>query len=246
MISYLKSENLKFKRTFSRKFIFFSPVCIAIFSYIVFCSVPEAQSFYSYSVYNWWALLFVPLGTTLFCVLAMLKDKKMYSFLISRGINKRINWLSKIFIVIWYLLITHIWLFIFFEITNYFIFGSFINVVDFFCATMLAFLTSISLVPINLFLEYKTSTLITFAVSFIGLILAVRLSPTTIWFISPWGYALRFMCPILGIQPNGLPIEPFDYLMDVSVVPKGIFLCVFILIFSAFITTILMDNERGE
>lgn len=111
---------------------------------------------------------------------------------------------------------------------------------------MLAFLTSISLVPINLFLEYKTSTLITFAVSFIGLILAVRLSPTTIWFISPWGYALRFMCPILGIQPNGLPIEPLDYLMDVSVVPKGIFLCVFILIFSAFITTILMDNERGE
>lgn len=170
----------------------------------------------------------------------------MYSFFISRGINKRINWLSKIFIVIWYLLITHIWLFIFFEITNYFIFGSFINVVDFFCATMLAFLTSISLVPINLFLEYKTSTLITFAVSFIGLILAVRLSPTTIWFISPWGYALRFMCPILGIQPNGLPIEPLDYLMDVSVVPKGIFLCVFILIFSAFITTILMDNEKGE
>ncbi len=246
MISYLKSENLKFKRTFSRKFIFLAPVFIAIFVYIVFGKMIAAQKFYSANIYNWWSLFFVTLGGMLFCMFSVLKDKKTYLLLISRGIDIKMNWISKILIVIFYLLISHIWLFTFFEVTNYFLFGSFFDISNFFYATILDFLASISLVPLNLFLEYKTSTLLTFVINFIGLIAGIKFSPTFMWFVSPWGYALRFMCPILGMHPNGVFLEPNSYLMDKNILIPGIALCVFIFTISAYITAILIDNKEGK
>lgn len=246
MISYLRAENLKFKRTFSRKFIFWAPVFLAIFAYIVFSKKTEAQRSYSTNIYNCWSLFFVTLGGMLFCMFSVLKDKKTYLLLISRGIDTKISWISKILIVTFYLLISHIWLFALFEITNYFIFRSFFDIYNFFYATILNFLVSISLVPLNLFLEYKTSTLVTFAINLIGLMAGTELSPTFIWFASPWGYALRFMCPILGIHPNGEFLEPNSYLLDKSVLIPGIVLCVFIFTIGTYITVILIDNKEGE
>lgn len=246
MISYLKSENLKFKRTFSRKFIFLAPVFVAIFVYIVFGKMIEAQKFYSANIYNWWSLFFVTLGSTLFCIFSVLKDKKTYSLLISRGIDKKINWISKILIVTFYLLISHIWLFTFFEITNYFLFGSFFDIPNFFYATILDFLVSISLVPLNLFLQYKTSTLLTFAINFLGLIAGIKLSPTFMWFVSPWGYALRFMCPILRMHPNGVFLESNSCLLNKNILIPGIVLCLFIFTASTYITAILIDNKEGK
>lgn len=246
MISYLKAENLKFKRTFSRKFILLAPVFIAIFAYIVSGKITEAQKFYSANIYNEWSLFFVTLGGMFFCMFSILKDKETYLLLISRGIDRKINWISKVLIVTFYLLISHIWLFTFFEITNYFIFGSFFYVYSFFYATILNFLVSISLVPLNLFLEYKTSTLVTFVINFIGLITGIELSPTLIWFVSPWGYALRFMCPILGMHPNGEFLESNCYLRNKSILIPGIVVCVFIFVISTYVTAILIDNKEDE
>ena len=225
MLSYIKSENLKFKRTFSRKFIFLAPLIMSCFAYLISFSMPDSKKLYNAMAYNWWALIFISFGPTLLCIFSILKDNKTYEFLISRGISKEKFWFCKIIILSYYLFIANLFMFIFTNIINYLLFGSYHNILAQLSASAILFLVSICLVPINLIVQYKTSTIITVIFNFIGLILGIKLSVTSFWGFAPWGYALRLLCPVMGVQPNGLFLEESSFLWDGNVILPGIILC---------------------
>lgn len=69
MINYIKAENLKFKRTFSRKMIIFVALLNIGFSLM-------NTQFFVPGTYNWWSIIFMPVMIALFCSLSHQKEKR--------------------------------------------------------------------------------------------------------------------------------------------------------------------------
>lgn len=70
MINYMKAENLKFKRTFSRKMIIFVPLLNIGFSFLM------NNQFFVSGTFNWWSIIFMPVMIALLCSLSHQKEKK--------------------------------------------------------------------------------------------------------------------------------------------------------------------------
>ena len=58
---YVKAENLKFKRTFSRKMIFIVPLINICFAFLM------NPGFFVAGTYNWWFVILMPVMIALLC-----------------------------------------------------------------------------------------------------------------------------------------------------------------------------------
>lgn len=54
MIHYLLSENIKFKRTFSRKLIVVVPLFFLLFSFFTQQNLQTEDHYFMEMVFNWW------------------------------------------------------------------------------------------------------------------------------------------------------------------------------------------------
>jgi len=75
MIHYLLSENLKFKRTFSRKLIVAVPLFFLLFSFFTQQNLQTEDHYFMEMVFNWWPLLFMTIGSALLSTLSNNKDQ---------------------------------------------------------------------------------------------------------------------------------------------------------------------------
>jgi ABC-2 type transport system permease protein len=96
-------------------------------------------------------------------------------------------------------------------------------------------------VPLFLFLGYKTGIFLSITSSLLfNTIIGPVIAAKSYWFICPFSYPARLVCPILKIMPNGLLLKPenpsFTDLASYTVVPIGILLSVILLI-SLLLTT---------
>ncbi|WGX77789.1 hypothetical protein QJS64_21060 (plasmid) [Paraclostridium bifermentans] len=70
MINMLKSENLRYKRTFSQKVFYIAPIYILI--YILDCGK------YPFSIsMNLWSVAFMPFTIAILCSLVALREKRL-------------------------------------------------------------------------------------------------------------------------------------------------------------------------
>ncbi|MDI3312651.1 MAG: lantibiotic immunity ABC transporter MutE/EpiE family permease subunit, partial [Thermoanaerobacterium sp.] len=73
MINILKSENLKYRRTFMRKLIIFAPLFFVLYALPQKIFMP-ANYLMPWQllidlVYNWWPVIFIPIGLALYASL---------------------------------------------------------------------------------------------------------------------------------------------------------------------------------
>ncbi|MGI6126079.1 MAG: ABC transporter permease, partial [Planifilum sp.] len=79
MLEILRTEHLKFKRTFAKRLALFTPFLLILISQITKLYLPDEIGPWElllYQIYNWWPVLFVPLGTALLASLAQQKEKR--------------------------------------------------------------------------------------------------------------------------------------------------------------------------
>ncbi|UZQ82272.1 hypothetical protein [Thermoanaerobacter sp. RKWS2] len=80
MINIIKSESIKYKRTFTRRLILLAPLFFVIIALPQRFFIPENYlrpwQLLIDQVYNWWPVIFIPLGTALFATLVDLQEKK--------------------------------------------------------------------------------------------------------------------------------------------------------------------------
>ena len=55
-----------------------------------------------------------------------------------------------------------------------------------------------------------------------GMVAGVLAAVKSVWFLVPWSWSLRLMCPVVGVHPNGVRLAIGDPLLDPSVIPIGI------------------------
>lgn len=96
-MKYLKSEHLKFRRTFSNKLLIIAPLITAVFAWLM-----AGFTGFQYMTLYWWYSFLLPGTITVLCYLSNQKEiraDKYYS-VYSMSINLKKFWISKNLILI--------------------------------------------------------------------------------------------------------------------------------------------------
>ena len=201
---YLKSENLKHKRTFTRILIFLAPAVTVLMTSF-------SPMWFQVNAFNWWYVFLCPGFLTLLCALIEQRDggKKKYRAVFPLPVSLSKIWRAKIETAGLYVLIGNL----FFLALN--VLGGFIlmhlsgqpmiiGVSNALLGTACIILASLWEIPFCLWLSKKTGLFLALMINVgLGSVLGVLAASTSYWIYCPYSWAPRLMVPILNIMPNG-------------------------------------------
>jgi ABC-2 type transport system permease protein len=223
MLNYIKAENLKCKGTFAKKLVVIAPVCMVLLSTI-------EGKYFVVNGYNWWYALILPGFVTLLTTLVNQNEEKKlhYRAVFALPVNLKKTWISKASLIGIYVAIANI-----IHLAGiilgklFYCTSSNITISQMITATLLLIVTSLWQIPFCLFFAKKFGLLPAVLINFgAGTALCFFAVTKSFWWICPYSWAARLMCPVMGILPNGNPALHGDALLDPGVVPIGIILSI--------------------
>jgi len=248
MVNYLKAELIKYKRTSLKKLSFFLPVLMMLITYLMHSFMPkgymEITDFILLTGFNWWTVLFVPIGTAFFAGLASIMEKKVgnYKAFASRDLSLQRIWISKVIVISIFMLYSVMLLaclIILFEL----LLGGQIKFKEIISSAFIIWIGSINLVPIYLFLATYAGLIINVIIGIIGFFIGAVMAVKNYWMFVPWSLSLRMLCPILKVHPNGIPLKPNDLLLDFSSIKFGLLFSVIYFLIFTLITSLWFKKE---
>lgn len=244
------SELLKYKRTFTAKLIIFIPVFFTVYAVVVdFIIANNHQARQSAGaasawnvllalVFNWWSFLFLPLGMGLFAGLVAAQEKKAGNYRLQRSwqISPFQIWRNKILGMAVISFLSGIVLIFSTVLAGLLTAKGSMPLQQIAAASFLCWLTSLALIPLQLWAATAGGILISIAVGFAGTLAGVLAAPASYWIICPWSYATRLMCPIIGVHPNGVLLDSSSPLLETAVIPLGILVSLAVFLFLTCLT----------
>ena len=175
-----------------------------------------------------------PLGYALFAALAAAQEKKSgdYRALRARNIHPMALWINKITAMAFFGLLSTLVLMAAAVTAGLLTNAGALPFGKIFTAGMVCWLSSLTLIPIQLWAAVWKGLFLSMGIGFLGMITGVLAAPMSFWMAVPWSWATRMMCPLIGVHPNGILLHAGDPLLDFSVIPVG--LAVSLAAFSAF------------
>ena len=246
MLNMIQSERLKYKRTFAKKLVYIAPLFFVLYAIITMPTIHSKYNYFEYTVFNWWPLLFLPLGTALIASLAAMREKKSgnYRALRCHDISIPRMWFSKIIVIAYYTLLSSIELMILLILLKLFLPNSISSAAIVVMASLTIWITSLAYIPIGLFFADRFGTVISIIVSLIGIVLGVVMAPESYWMFIPWSWGMRLMSPIVGVHPNGVPLKEGNPLLDPSVIPIGILTSIVIFALLSLVTAFWFSRRE--
>ncbi|OKP98270.1 lantibiotic immunity ABC transporter MutE/EpiE family permease subunit [Paenibacillus sp. P46E] len=250
MFSILQSEHLKYKRSFSLKLVWAAPSFFVLFALIALLYIPKGQSLpgelFLSMVFNWWPFIFVPLGTALLCALAEVRERKAghYRGLRLHNIRPGLLWIGKIMVLAYYMLLSSLGTIAAALLAGLLITDGTLPVEKVVYASLLTWLVSLSLIPLQLMAAAWKGMAASIGLGVAGMFAGVLAAPGPHWLYVPWSWALRLMCPVAGVHPNGVPLETGDPLLDTSVIPAGIAVSLLFFAASSWLTGVWFDRKE--
>lgn len=246
MLNMIRGEKLKYNRSFSKKLVIIAPLFFIIYGLITIKQINSQYNYFEYTVFNWWPLLFMPMGITLISSLSAHREKKAgrYIGLFSHDISKYNMWLSKVGVIALYVLISTVELIGVLILLKIIIPNSITSIGNAIKASIVIWVTSLSFIPIALFLAEKFGMVVSIIVNILGIVAGVICATEPSWIFIPWSWAMRLMCPIVKVHPNGIPLEPNSYLLDSTVIFKGIVVSILAFIILSLLTGIWFRNKE--
>ncbi|MDO5517872.1 MAG: lantibiotic immunity ABC transporter MutE/EpiE family permease subunit [Clostridium sp.] len=248
MMNYFLSENLKTKNTFIEKLVFIAPVSVFLLSIFL------AATYYIVDGYNWWYMNIIPIFLAIECTLFVSLDEKYKNAgILSLPLDLKKVWIAKILVIIKNLIISNLMLFLFANILPLIIPMHsilkipFLNGLSAICILIVTFMWQI---PIWLYLGQKFGMFICIILSLFVNTLFQVLSIKDFWFMVPFSYPARLMCPILKILPNGLMAVPESFtftpeLLSISSVFYGVIVSIILCVFFTIITSRKFSNMES-
>ncbi|OKP83178.1 multidrug ABC transporter permease [Paenibacillus sp. P3E] len=250
MLNILQSEHLKYKRSFSVKLVWAAPSFFVLFALIALLYISKGQSLpgelFLSMVFNWWPFIFVPLGTALLCALAEVRERKAghYRGLRLYNIRPGLLWIGKIMVLAYYLLLSSLGTIAAALLAGLLITDGTLPVEKVVYASLLTWLVSLSLIPLQLMAAAWKGMAASIGLGVAGMFTGVIAAPGPHWLYVPWSWALRLMCPVAGVHPNGVPLETGDPLLDTSVIPAGIAVSLLFFAASSWLTGVWFDRKE--
>lgn len=238
LLHLLKAEYLKQKHTFTSFLVVAAPLFTILAALLL--TIPSGNmSFFSVSAFNWWYVLMLPGTMAVFSHQLVREDQKIrYANHLSLSVSLTGGWMGKICYGACFLLCTNL-LFFLGVLLSATVFGTLIPFADGFYAVLCLSIAYLWEIPLCLFLSARYGM---FCSIFCGLLLpsvgTAACAATCFWWIFPGSIPIRLMCPLLGIQPNGLLVPQESVLSDAGVILPGLLLSLVwfagIAVFTAF------------
>ncbi|GMK94446.1 TPA: lantibiotic immunity ABC transporter MutE/EpiE family permease subunit [Clostridioides difficile] len=229
----LQSELLKYKRTFMGKLIVFFPVSFAAYAFIMQSTLMQnpLSQINSWAwesllalIFNWWSMMFLSIGFALFATLVASQEKKAgnYRALRTHNVSPMTIWINKIIAMAVYSFISTLVLIVVTIMTGLILKAGPIPFGQIIGASIVCWVGSLAILPIQLWLATWKGMFLSMGVGALGMIFAVLAASKPFWVAVPWSWAVRMVCPIINIHPNGTILEAGDPLLNTSVIPIGI------------------------
>lgn len=74
-------------------------------------------------------------------------------------------------------------------------------------AGALCWITSLVLIPLQLWAATKGGIFLSIGIGFAGMAAGILAAPHPYWIAVPWSWATRLSCPVIGVHPNGMVLE---------------------------------------
>ena len=244
MWSLTKTEHLKSKHTIGSKLPVVTP---AITLLLVLSLTGGIENALPAGAWNWWYTMLLPGMMAILCYLCIQKDKELnFSTMLSLGIPAEAGWMGKIIYCSVCLLLSNILIFGG-TLVGGMVFGTTISPEEGIFGALLLSISYLWAIPLYLFLSARFGL---FACVFSGMALSAggvaALADTKIWWICPSAIPVRLMCPVLGIQPNGLPVPKGSPLSGMGVIVPGVLLSLLWLVVLTFFTVRWFAGREGE
>ncbi|QUL54862.1 lantibiotic immunity ABC transporter MutE/EpiE family permease subunit [Paenibacillus tritici] len=202
MLSVIRAERLKWRRTFIPKLVWMAPVFT-----LLLCAVLMGGRFFQTGSYNWWYTMLLPGALTLVCSLALQKDAKLkYRGLLALPLPPGRLWAGKIIACASWLLAALL-VFLIGITAGGLLFGQTIPLLSSLAGSTLIFITFLWQIPLCLFLAARFGLFAAVLLNMAGNIMGVlTFNSGGFWDVIPYTITFRLMCPVLSILPNGLPV----------------------------------------
>lgn len=250
MISYIKTELMKEKRSANFKLGVIVPIIFVLFNIAMVSLMgksPEGKSYILATSFNWYPLLILPIVLSLLVVNISGKEKREHIVLQkSKNLSfAKMELAKNIIIVAELFTIIVVSTILMFTVATFFL-GERISLSQLIMATICLFIGSLPVVALS-FLIYglvkKKALLIlfNFVLTFPSAVIAV----TNSWILFPWSYNLRMLSPVVGVHPNGTFLDTGSELMNMETTYLGLFLS--IAVYAVVLTlNLLIKNKRSK
>jgi ABC-2 type transport system permease protein len=229
-MNLMRSEFLKSKRTLMRKLLVLAPLFFLLMALPQKLLMPadywRPWQLILDLVYNWWPLIFVPMGTALLAALAESQERKAghYRGLRSRPLHPARLWIAKVLVMGFHTLSATLVLIAAIVLSGLITASGGIPWGRIFAGGFTVWLVSLAIIPLHLWAAAWKGTIFGMAVGLIGLASGAAAAASPYWVYVPWSWPIRLMCPIIGVHPNGTLLDAASPLRNSSVIPEGIVL----------------------
>ncbi|MEG1862660.1 MAG: lantibiotic immunity ABC transporter MutE/EpiE family permease subunit [Oscillospiraceae bacterium] len=239
MLNYIKADFLKQKHKFTLKLLWLAPITPMILSLALMGGM-----FFTENSFNWWYTLLLPAAISMIVAFNTSAEKRYNRHgLFSVCVSKRKLWLSGVISNSISLLIINLVFFLLISLFTWF-FGFELSMGKNFFACLVLFITFAWQIPLLMLLSEKTGKYITIFTALISNIaFGIFFAPTKLWIV-PFAIPSRLMCPIVGVMPNGLPVQSGSNLADSSVIMVGILIPLILYFMVTFFTASLFDKSE--
>ncbi|KAF5060389.1 hypothetical protein DSECCO2_326280 [anaerobic digester metagenome] len=239
MVNYLRSEILKQKHRFSLKLLWLSPL-IAVALVIVLMG----GRFFIEGAFNWWYTMILPGALSMIIAFTVSAEKKYnHHGLFAVSIDKKKLWISQLIMNTIFLLIANLIFLMILSIVGIAI-GVSIPILNCFIASFVLFLTFAWQIPMFMFISENFGSFISIMLSLLcNMGFGIFFAASRLWYV-PFAIPARLMCPIIKVQPNGLPLGAGNHLGDTSVIFMGIIITVVLYLLLSVVTTLWFQHRE--
>lgn len=241
MINLIKSELIKGRRSSGRRSLVVFPLLVVLMAIVLM-----GGEFTQVGAYNWWYMMFLPTVVALTCITLIEPEKRMRFFNVAiLPMPKGNVWLAKVWTGCFCMFISNLMVFGLTTISDIF-FGSPYSIWQGMAAALILTVTWAWQIPLGMFLSSKLNSVVTF-LGLLGINVicsSQNVAGGNFWFI-PFAIPARLMAPLLGINPNGVPMSADSPLHNFHVMLPGILITAALFVVSLLLTKIWF-NGGGE
>lgn len=233
MGALIKSEYIKGKRSFGRKSLFIFPLIIT-FMAIVLMGGQLTQI----GALNWWYMILLPATLAIISVNMITTEKKNNFFNINiLPFPKAKVWQAKIWTGVSYIFIANAFIFITTSLSGI-VFGTQYSFIRGIIAALVLTITVCWQVPLGMFLatKFNSSVALILIIGVNFLCSGQDIAGGNVWFI-PFAIPARLMAAIIGVNPNGVPMESTSPLWNTNVLLPGLLITVLLFIVSFIVSS---------
>lgn len=237
MISIIKTEFLKSKRTSTNKFIVITPLLTLLLSILW----GGGQN----GAYNWWYVMFLPGMLAIVSSQAITREKNLsYKGISLYPQDKGSFWIGKVVYISVMLIFTSLIFMTGVEVIGL-VYGSNISLKANMFATLILILSFLFNIPVSMFLTVQFNMFV--AVIFnVGMTLigVVSNGTNSILIFSPYGISSALMAPILHILPNGLPVPESSPFLNGDMILRDTVISIIFFILLTLLTTLWFRKKE--